>query len=175
MTLGELNALPEREAFDVLLASCGSKRWAKEMVKRRPFVSVGRVHAAADEVWSSLTEHEWKEAFRSHPKIGGIKHLRKQFQATQHWAAKEQSGVTGASEKTLSLLAQGNALYESKFGYIFIVSATGKSADEMLAILNQRLNNYPDEEIKVAAQEQAKITRIRLEKLFPTLIKHSQS
>jgi 2-oxo-4-hydroxy-4-carboxy-5-ureidoimidazoline decarboxylase len=123
---------------------------------------------AADEIWHSLSEADWKEAFARHPKIGDIESLAEKFQSTAALASKEQSGVIGASVTTLNALAEGNAAYESKFGYIFIVCATGKSAEEMLAMLNERLNNDPDAEIHIAAQEQAKITRLRLEKLFLT-------
>lgn len=166
MTLEKLNSLSVRDCVNLFKMCCGSKRWAEEMKNRRPFSSVDELYNIADEVWFSLTERDWKEAFAQHPKIGDIKSLRKKFQSTAELASKEQSGVARASEKTLKALAEGNNLYEAKFGYIFIVCATGKSADEMLALLNERLHNYPDDEIKIAAQEQAKITRIRLEKIL---------
>ena len=136
------------------------------MSDRRPFGDVPLLHEIADAVWNGLTDEDWKEAFAQHPKIGDIKSLRKKYQNTAALASKEQSGVASASERTLKALAEGNNLYEAKFGYIFIVCATGKSADEMLALLNGRLSNIPSQEIKIAAQEQAKITRLRLEKLL---------
>lgn len=166
MTLEEITVLSGRDTVALLLTCCGSKRWAREMSNRKPYRSTEELYNIADEVWFSLNEKDWKEAFARHPKIGDIKSLRRKFQSTAEMASKEQSGVTGAFEKTLDLLAKGNSLYESKFGYIFIVCATGKSADEMLTLLNDRLNNYPDIEIKIAAREQAKITRIRLEKII---------
>lgn len=177
MTLEKLNSLSDRDAVMLFRQCCGSTQWSEEMSSRRPFSSIEQLCNAADEVWFSLTEADWKEAFAHHPKIGDIKSLRKsttlsgrrpvgKFQNTAELASKEQSGVSGAAEKTLKALAEGNNLYEAKFGYIFIVCATGKSADEMLALLNARLHNYPDAEIKIAAQEQAKITRLRLEKVL---------
>lgn len=166
MTLAALNELPGREAVKLFLACCGSKRWVDEMVSRRPFDSVEKMYVMADKVWFSLTDKDWKEAFSAHPKIGDIQSLRKKFRSTAALASREQSGVVGASEKTLKALAEGNAAYEAKFGYIFIVCATGKSADQMFAILNERLSNHPAMELKIAAQEQAKITRMRLERIF---------
>jgi 2-oxo-4-hydroxy-4-carboxy-5-ureidoimidazoline decarboxylase len=166
MTLEKINSLSKRDAVTLFRQCCGSKRWAEEMTMRRPFRSMQELQTVADEVWFSLSPDDWKEAFAQHPKIGDIKSLRKKFQHTAELASKEQSGVAGASEKTLKALAEGNNLYEAKFGYIFIVCATGKSADEMLALLNERLHNYPDVEIKIAAQEQANITRLRLEKIL---------
>ena len=166
MTLEKINNFTGRDTITFFLLSCGSKHWADEMRKRRPFSSVEEVHAAAEEIWHSLNEKDWRQAFGCHPRIGDINVLRKKYQSTAAMASGEQSGVAAASEKTIQALAKGNELYEAKFGYIFIVCATGKSADEMLALLNARLNNYPDEEIKIAAQEQAKITRIRLEKFL---------
>ena len=122
--------------------------------------------AVAGEIWTKLTPDDWKEAFSHHPKIGDIKSLRKKFASTADMAEGEQSGVMQTSERTLQALAEGNNLYEAKFGYIFIVCATGKGAEEMLALLNERLHHYPEEEIAIAAKEQAKITKLRLEKMI---------
>jgi len=122
--------------------------------------------AVAGETWNKLTPGDWKEAFSHHPKIGDIKSLRQKFASTAQWAEGEQSGVAQTSERVLRELAEGNNLYEAKFGYIFIVCATGKGAEEMLEMLNRRLSNYPEEEIRIAAEEQRKITRLRLEKLL---------
>ena len=119
----------------------------------------------AEEKWYECNEEDWKEAFRHHPRIGDMETLRKKFQSDQ-FAGEEQSAVVGASERTLALLAEANEQYEKKFGYIFIVFATGKSADEMLQILNTRLQNTPEKEIKIAMDEQNKITKLRLEKIF---------
>lgn len=119
----------------------------------------------AEEQWWLCSEDDWKEAFRHHPKIGDLDSLRKKFSSDQ-WAAGEQGAVAAAAAATLEALAEGNRLYEEKFGYIFIVCASGKTAEEMLEILKERLQNTPEEEIKIAADEQNKITKLRIEKLL---------
>jgi 2-oxo-4-hydroxy-4-carboxy-5-ureidoimidazoline decarboxylase len=120
----------------------------------------------AEEQWYLCSEQDWKEAFAHHPKIGDAESLKKKFASTAHWASEEQGGVNTASPQTIEALAKGNQEYEKKFGYIFIIYATGKSAEEMLAILQSRLQNNPEVEIEVAADEQNKITKLRLEKLL---------
>ena len=170
MTLDEFNALSESQARSELLRCCGSRRWALEMSARRPFGNFNELIDAAAKFWTSLAPNDWKEAFSHHPKIGDIKSLRKKFAATAQWAEGEQAGVTQTSEKVLKELAEGNRLYEAKFGYIFIVCATGKSAEEMLTLLKIRLNSVPADELKIAIGEQAKITRIRLEKLLDQVV-----
>jgi 2-oxo-4-hydroxy-4-carboxy-5-ureidoimidazoline decarboxylase len=119
----------------------------------------------AEECWYTLKEQDWREAFSHHPRIGDAESLRKKF-ASDPFAGDEQSGIAGASDQTLYSLSEGNKSYEQKFGYIFIVSAAGKSAVEMLGILTARLRNKPETEITIAMDEQNKITRLRLEKLF---------
>jgi len=165
MNLDELNPTPAEEAQVALLRCCGSRRWAERTLASRPFGSAAELFAAADDVWQNLDRDDWLEAFAAHPRIGDLDNLRKKFAATADWASHEQSGVAAASEETLRQLADGNRRYEERFGYIFIVLATGKSAAEMLDILNARLRNSPDQELAIAAAEQAKITRLRLEKL----------
>ena len=120
----------------------------------------------AESQWWLCNEDDWKEAFTHHPKIGDLDSLKKKFADTAAWASGEQSGVNTATDEIINALAAGNRLYEEKFGYIFIVCATGKSAAEMLEILNERLKNIPEDEIKMAADEQNKITLLRLEKLL---------
>jgi len=120
----------------------------------------------AEEQWFKCSEEDWKRAFAQHPKIGDIDSLKKKFASTAAWASGEQSGVNAASQNTIEALAEANKKYEDKFGYIFIVCATGKSAEEMLEILLSRLPNDPEEEIEIAADEQNKITKLRLEKLL---------
>ena len=137
------------------------------MIKMPPAEDLIDLFEDAEEKWYECNEDDWKEAFRHHPKIGDIDALRKTF-SSDKFAADEQQLIDQAPEETLELLAKANNLYEKKFGYIFIVCATGKSADEMLEILNARLANTPDEEIKIAMDEQNKITKLRLEKLFET-------
>jgi 2-oxo-4-hydroxy-4-carboxy-5-ureidoimidazoline decarboxylase len=150
------------EARTLLQRCCGAARWVERMMARRPFGSNEALLAAAREEWFGLDRADWLEAFGHHPKIGDRESLRRRFATTAHLSEHEQAGVAGASGDVLSALADGNREYEQKFGYIFIVCATGKSADEMYALLRERLRNLPDTELKIAAAEQAKITRLRL-------------
>jgi len=132
------------------------------MLARWPFATLTDALTAGREEWFALTPDDWREAFTHHPKIGDRDTLRRRFPATHQLSEREQSGVAGASDDVLDALAAANRAYEERFGYIFIVCATGKSANEMLAILNQRLGNEPAVEIGVAAEEQAKITALRI-------------
>jgi 2-oxo-4-hydroxy-4-carboxy-5-ureidoimidazoline decarboxylase len=166
MTIDELDDLTTERAGEELLRCCGSTRWVDGMLSRRPFLSKAMAFAASDAAWAATAEKDWLEAFSHHPRIGGKDALRAKFAATQTWAQGEQAGAAAADEKTLDALAKGNADYEAKFGFIFIVCATGKSAAEMLALLNARLPNDRQKELLNAAAEQAKITKIRLEKLL---------
>lgn len=139
------------------------------MTEARPFASVKDLLAKADNLWWSLGEEDWLEAFRAHPKIGEQKAAAAQSEQARNWSAQEQSGIERAAQETKAALASGNQDYEDRFGFIFIVCATGKTSAEMLAILNERLQNDPATELRVAAEEQRKITRLRLEKLLPAL------
>ena len=136
------------------------------MIAARPFGSRDRLFASAEAAWRDLASEDWREAFAAHPKIGDPASLRARFAETRQWAEGEQAGALEASEATLSALAQDNQAYEARFGHIFIVCATGKTAEEMLSLLRARLHNDPDTELRVAAGEQAKITRLRLLKLL---------
>jgi len=166
VTLAELNALPEEAARAELLRCCGCARWAGAVLAKRPFADKPGLLSAADAAWAATAEKDWHEAFSHHPRIGGKDALRAKFASTQSWATGEQAGATAASEAVLDALAAGNAAYESRFGHIFIVCATGKSAAEMLDLLKSRLGNDAACELKIAAGEQHKITKIRLEKLL---------
>jgi 2-oxo-4-hydroxy-4-carboxy-5-ureidoimidazoline decarboxylase len=163
--IGHLNALPPGEAHAAFLRCCGSTRWAGAMTARRPYVSAEDLFDTSARIESTLSMADWLEAFTAHPRIGGKETLRKKFASTAEWCEGEQAGVSGADEDVLNKLAAGNAAYEERFGYIFIVCATGKTAGEMLAILEARLPNDPETELRIAAAEQAKITRLRLEKV----------
>ena len=163
--LEAINALAPDEAFRQLLHTCGIESWARGMVKARPFASEAALWKKADELWALMARTEWLEAFSRHPKIGDVDSLRKKFADTAHLAGIEQAGVKGAAEATLKALAAGNVAYERRYGFIFIVCATGKSAAEMLALLEARLGNDPEVELGLAAVEQMKITRLRMEKL----------
>ena len=132
------------------------------MVARRPFGNQPALLAAARDEWLALPEPDWLEAFSHHPKIGDAVALRARFAATRDLSEKEQAGAAGASDEVLAALADGNRAYEARFGFIFIVCATGLTAEEMLTRLRSRMGNDPDVEIRIAAEEQAKITAIRL-------------
>ncbi len=164
MKLAELNELPEKDAVKELQRCCGSKEWASQMAESRPFRDEEDLFEAADEIWSDLSEEDWVEAFKHHPKIGEAPD--KKHASTAAWAKEEQAGASKASPAVLKELADLNAEYVKKFGYVFLVCATGKTADEMLALLKTRLTNHPEEELDEAADEQKKITRLRLEKLL---------
>jgi len=166
MNLDELNNSDPAKVLPELIRCCGSQRWADSILARRPYASVKDLFQTSDEIWQGLDRSDWLEAFSHHPKIGDVNSLREKFASTSTWAEGEQKGVRSADDATLNGLAEGNSDYERKFGYIFIVCATGKSAAEMLALLNARLPNGADDEMMVAMQEQNKITRIRLEKLL---------
>jgi len=162
----KLAAMTDAEARHALARCCGATRWADAMMERRPFGDDGALFAAADEVWAAMEKDDVLEAFSHHPRIGAdVDKLREKFAPTADWSAGEQSAVAAATEETLLHLRDTNVRYEERHGYIFIVCATGKSAGEMLAILEGRIDNEPEAELAIAAGEQAKITRIRLEKL----------
>ena len=166
MNLKWLNELPADEAVAEFAKCCGAKRWAEAMTERRPYASVEELTRVAGDIWSSLSHDDWLEAFRSHPKIGEKKATEAVSAQAQHWSGQEQSGVRDANRDTIDSLAQLNREYEQKFGFIFIVCATGKSAAEMLAMLRERLQNDAATELPIAAAEQAKITELRLKKLI---------
>lgn len=164
--LARLNALPASAAEAELLTCCGSREWARRMVDLRPFRTEPRLLDSAHEVWWALDREDWLEAFRSHPRIGEKKAEAGQTAREQGWSRGEQAGMDAAAEATRRALADGNRVYEERFGHIYLVCATGRSADELLSILQSRLQNPPEREIRVAAEEQAKITRLRLQKLL---------
>lgn len=167
MTLEELSHLPKPALTEALQKCCGSSAWVENMLVAFPVADAETLMDEANTAWNKLSEADWREAFTHHPKIGGdVAALRAKFASTSTWAEGEQASVKSASQATLEALAAGNEEYERKFGYIFIVCATGKSAEEMLALLQARLPNQLENEIRIAAGEQNKITRIRLEKLL---------
>lgn len=161
-----LNGLKDTMAIESLARCCGSRRWVAAMRAARPFASTTHLFGEAEAAWWRLGDGDWKEAFTHHPKIGADPAaLREKFGATASWAAGEQAGVESADEATIQALATGNTAYEARFRFIFIVCASGLSAAEMLARLVERMPNEPAAELRIAAGEQAKITRLRLEKL----------
>jgi 2-oxo-4-hydroxy-4-carboxy-5-ureidoimidazoline decarboxylase len=161
VTLEVFNALSAATAEAELARCCGSRRWAHLVAAERPFIGdagMDVLEAAAERIWWSLSAADWLEAFASHPRLGEG--------GDSPWSAQEQAASADASEDVQNRLAQGNRLYESRFGYTFLVCATGKSARQLLAILEGRLQNSPDAELQVAASEQRKITHLRLSKLL---------
>ena len=166
MTLDTLNTLPKSEALEQFAICCGASKWVEEITAFRPFQHKTELFDLTEKIWFSLNSEDWLEAFSHHPKIGDIDLLRKKFQKIKSWSEKEQSGIQEAGENILKDLAESNRLYEEKFGYIFIVCATGKSAGEMLALLKVRLENDPEGELLIAAKEQNKITQLRLDNLL---------
>jgi OHCU decarboxylase len=166
MSLAEhLNQLDDAELESSLTKCCAARAWVAAMAGQRPFADDEAVLQAATSIWWKLAEHDWLEAFAAHPQIGDLASLRARFADTRAWAGGEQAGVAVAADETLQQLAELNREYLARFGYIFIVCATGKSADEMLVILRQRLASAPQAELPIAAGEQLKITLLRLRKL----------
>jgi OHCU decarboxylase len=159
MTLDELNRMAAQSAADALKLCCGSQRWAEGMTACRPFLDVADLHRAADVTSNILGREDWLEAFQSHPKIGETKNV-------SGWSEKEQEGMTAAAEDVRNRLAQLNRAYQDRFGFIFIICAAGKSGEEMLALLEERIQNRRQHEMRIASAEQVKIVHLRLNKLI---------
>jgi len=164
--LERLNRCSPQQAEAELLPCCGSTNWARRMAQQRPFRDLAELLQAADSVWRDLPPEDWLEAFSRHPKIGENSASPAGSARTHRWSAEEQAGTQRAGRDVIAALAEANRVYQERFGYIFIVCATGKSSEEMLALLRNRLQNEPGEELRVAVEEQRRITRLRLEKLL---------
>lgn len=161
MNLSAFNQLDKETAAKHLFDCCGSTRWVSEMMEHFPFASEKQLVDLSARIWyDRCAETDWRESFTHHPKIGDVKSL------TEKFAGKEQASVAVAAEQTIQALAQANSDYENKNGFIFIVCATGKSADEMLQLLHDRLKNTATEELHIAMGEQQKISIIRFKKLL---------
>lgn len=159
MTLDELNRLPRYRAEEELLKCCGSRAWVRAMAQRRPFSSLERLALAAGEIWWSMHAADWMEAFRAHPRIG-----ERTISGTP---AEEQAAMNRAPSAVASALAVANSDYFDRFGFIFIICASGQTGERMLDNLRSRLPNSPDQELRIAAEEQNKITLLRLKTFFP--------
>jgi 2-oxo-4-hydroxy-4-carboxy-5-ureidoimidazoline decarboxylase len=167
MRLEELNALDAATVARELLQCCGSTRWAALMAGSRPFAGTAAMARAADRAFDVLEREDWLEAFAAHPRIGaGRAGGAGGAGRSERWSEREQARVAQAGDPTRQRLADANRDYEARFGYIFIVCATGKTAAEMLALLESRLGNDPGTELQIAANEQKKITHLRLVKLL---------
>jgi OHCU decarboxylase len=154
------NELSQAEAVGALLLVCHSRPFAEQVAAKRPFPGVGALEAEADAVWLSLTPADWLEALDAHPRIG------ESGGSSPSWSSTEQAGVSAAGEDVQAAIARGNAEYEARFGHVFLIAAAGLGAEEILGQLRSRLGNDPDVEVRVAAQEHRRITRLRLERLM---------
>jgi 2-oxo-4-hydroxy-4-carboxy-5-ureidoimidazoline decarboxylase len=159
------NGLESKQAKGLFLQCCGSHLWVDNVCKDLPFSDATHMHQVIDGAFNAMTTKDWLEAFAHHPMIGDVKSIREKFASTAHLASNEQSGALGADEKIFAELADYNKRYFAKFGFIFIIFATGKSAESMLSSLKKRFGNDADTEVKNAAAEQRKITWLRLEKV----------
>jgi 2-oxo-4-hydroxy-4-carboxy-5-ureidoimidazoline decarboxylase len=160
------NEADEIAARETMLACCGAKRWAAEMTARRPMESVEELKETADRIWRTMRDADWLEAFACHPRIGakvGERKMRERGQS-EAWSKQEQAGTSGAGDDVMAQMAEGNTKYEERFGFTYIVCATGKRAKEMLAILNRRLGSTREAELREAAEQQRQIMQIRLNK-----------
>ena len=164
--VGKLNRLTPEEARAALLACCGSGRWAAEVAALRPFWDVGQLLRLGRRVWFELTPDDWLEAFRAHPRIGESSAEKETGAEARRWSEGEQARARDAAAETLGELARANREYEARFGFIYIVCATGRTAEEMLSLLRERLQNDRETELRVAAEEQWRITELRLKKFL---------
>ena len=165
----EFNHLSKQEASNHLMKCCTSDTWVERMLNFRPYKNRQHIKELADNAWLELQESDYLQAFEGHPKIGDVNSLREKYSNTKELASGEQGSVNTASEDVLMKLSEKNTEYFDKFGFIFIVCATGKSASEMLAILCERMPNDRKTELINAAEEQRKIFQLRLTKLFEEL------
>jgi 2-oxo-4-hydroxy-4-carboxy-5-ureidoimidazoline decarboxylase len=166
MSLEQLNNTDPAAASALLRQCCSSESWIQRLVDARPFASAAALGTAANEAWRDLAEADHLQAFEGHPRIGDVGSLKARYASTRQLAAGEQVLVETAGDDIIEALADANTQYQKKFGFIFIVCATGKSAEQMLNLLLARLPNNRDSELANAAEEQRKIFQLRLEKLL---------
>jgi OHCU decarboxylase len=162
----KINDLNSKDAYNEFFKTCACKEFSRQMVEQIPFTDKAELLKKTRAIFEGLSKDHWLESFEGHPKIGDVNSLKEKFQNTKMTAASEQSGVDTASDVILSDLALYNEKYLNKFGHIFIVCATGKSAADMLKVLRQRIENSLEEEIYIASMEQLEITLLRMEKLI---------
>ena len=158
--LDDFNQLPSDVAAAELLSVCHSTRWAAQVAQSRPFADLAAAQKVADEVWQSLGPDEWRAALDGHPRIG------EQGGTSQAFSRQEQAGMTGVADRVKAAIAEGNRVYEERFGHVFLISAAGRTPEEILTNLHERLDNDPGTELVVAAEQHRRITRLRLEKLL---------
>jgi allantoicase len=164
--IDRFNRLSREQARKALLDCCGATRWVKQMLDQMPFTSTPQLLNAADQTWAGLRPEDWLEAFRHHPPIGRKQAKAKQSATARRWSGAEQSLAQTASLETLSTLAKANRDYQAKFGHVFLICATEKTSKEILRNLEHRMSNDRESELRIASEEQRKITRLRLEKLL---------
>ncbi len=163
-----LDSLDREAVAAALTRCCGARRWVEEMMARRPWQTDEALYAAAEEIWQGLEAKDWRQAFAHHPRIGD-RSAAAAPAATRQWSRSEQSGAAGSSAAVQERLAELNLRYEERFGHVFLICASGRSGEEMVAELERRLQQEPAAELAEAAAEQAKITRLRLKKLATEL------
>ncbi|WP_416307975.1 2-oxo-4-hydroxy-4-carboxy-5-ureidoimidazoline decarboxylase [Neptunicella sp. SCSIO 80796] len=164
MTIEQLNTLPGSDATDWFMQSCAAQNWCEQMVNGRPYADISRLMERAEQYWLNAAKQDYLEAFSAHPMIGDLSSLQAKYTNTQTMAGAEQSGTAGADPKVLAELAELNQRYYQQNGFIFIVCATGLSAEAMLEKLQRRIHNSTETEMRIAAAEQLKITQLRLAK-----------
>jgi len=165
ITLEQLNLLHELQAERRLLACCGSRAWARGVAAGRPYYDFAELLNTSDRVWARLSPDDWREAFSHHPRIGERAAVTRNTTA-ERWSEREQARARQTSDALLDELAEVNAEYEDRFGYVFLICATAKTADQILENARARLNNDPETELRIAAEEQRRITHLRLRKLL---------
>jgi OHCU decarboxylase len=154
------NALPREAALQQLMAICSSRRWAEAMAGARPFDDLAHLHETADSVWLALGPEDWLEALEGHPRIG------EKGGAAEDHSRQEQAGMQRASDSVRDAIADGNRRYEERFGHVFLIAASGREPQEILAELTRRLDNDPEDELRIAAQEHRRITGLRLDRML---------
>jgi allantoicase len=164
--IARLNYLSRKQAASALYDCCGSKKWVERMLAHRPFADESALLDSADEAFAALGRKDWLTIFRSHPAIGGAQSKSKQTTTARHWSAGEQALAQKGSAETLAVLGAANEAYEATFGHVFLICATGKSSEQILQSLQERLGHDAETEMRIAGEEQRKITRLRLEKLL---------
>ena len=162
-TIEDWNLLDPETAASAILPCCGSEAWARAMAALRPFADEDALLAISAEVWAGLPEHDWQQAFDSHPRIGERKPQAAATTRSLAWSSSEQSAAMAAEQDELRALREGNVLYEERFGRIFLIRARGRSTPEILSELRRRLTNAPEVELQEAAAQQADITALRLQ------------
>ena len=166
ISLETFNQLSTQACEQHLMQCCTSQVWVHKLAAERPFASIADVKQSADRCWQGLDEADYLQAFEGHPKIGDVNSLKAKYANTKALASGEQSGVAQASDEVIEALSRDNQLYLDRFGFIFIVFASGKSAQQMLELLQGRLHNDRATELKNAAEQQRLIFQLRIDHLI---------